>query len=282
MRNFKKWFRTIRNGVTSWDYYTDFDKAKRNLSSYEKQINQINKIIHNDDIENELKKLFIKDKKIINVLPMLLAVRSKKMFINHKSQELIYDFENVNQNIEMFMTFVENTGIVDMLKQIKGDLYDYMFGIEVGMDTNARKNRSGSAMEVIVEAHLLKLGFIRDKTYWKQFELKNFKKVFGIALPKKVRTANRRFDFVVKSKNKIFIIETNVYQGGGSKLASICDTYIQRNEIFTQLKNVKYIWITDGKGWFDEKDDLRDAFSKIPHLYNLTDLEHSQLKKILK
>lgn len=287
MRDFNKWFKTMRHGVTSWDYYTDFDKVYENLSQYQTEIQIINKIIHSDDIEKELKNILYKHPSVIKILPMIIATRKSKFFINNKigsnkSQELEFDFTETNKNIDKFMTFAKKAGIINVLKNIHGNLEDYMFGIEVGMDTNARKNRSGGAMEAIVEAHLLNMGLLKDENYWSQVTPKKFKEIANIDLSDYDIKKSLRFDFVVKNGNRIFVIETNVYQGNGSKQGSIDSSYILRNDQLNKIPNVVYIWITDGDGWQGDKEGLKYAFSKIKHLFNLNDLEHGELEKIIR
>ena len=55
-------------------------------------------------------------------------------------------------------------------------IVDYCFGIEVGMDTNARKNRIGQLMESIVENIIQKFSEKNDLEFIYQATQKKLKK----------------------------------------------------------------------------------------------------------
>ena len=114
---------------------------------------------------------------IAKVIPAL-AVRDGentkefKILIDYQNKKFVYedyDFskERVSDNdIEDYLRFVENTGLKRLIvdKKIK-NLVDYMIGVEAGLNSNARKNRSGHVMEGAIEA------FIRDVCEKKQLSL---------------------------------------------------------------------------------------------------------------
>lgn len=64
-------------------------------------------------------------------------------------QFLSFEFKSskVNENtIPLIVEFCVKTGIMHLFQEVK-DIHDYLLGVEVGMDTNARKNRSGDIFE---------------------------------------------------------------------------------------------------------------------------------------
>jgi len=87
------------------------------------------------------------------------------------------------------------------------------------------------------------------------------------------RTSSKRFDFVVKTANKVFGIETNFYTGGGSKLNETARSY---KTIALESRNIagfEFVWVTDGKGWHSARRNLKETFLVLPTLYNIRDLE---------
>ena len=90
----------------------------------------------------------------------------------------------------------------------------------------------------------------------------------------------KRFDFVVKTEDMIYVIETNFYSSGGSKLNETARSYkniaIESNNII----GLKFVWFTDGKGWESARHNLEETFDIMEHLYNLNDLENNVIKEI--
>jgi type II restriction enzyme len=91
----------------------------------------------------------------------------------------------------------------------------------------------------------------------------------------------KRFDFVIKTKVKTYLIETNFYNGGGSKLNEVARAYSDVAPKINQYENFEFVWITDGQGWLSAKNKLEEAFSIIPSVYNLSNLD-SFTQKITK
>ncbi len=179
---------------------------------------------------------------------------------------------------------MEKTGLFDLLeKHIINNLIDYVTGVETGLDSNGRKNRGGKIMEGLLENHIIKAGFINKKTYFKEMSINNIEKQFQIDLS---TLSNRdkivkRFDFVIKTENLVYGIETNFYTTGGSKLNEIARSYRNIAIESQYIKNFKFIWITDGKGWMSAQNELKKSFEIIEHIYNIHDLEKHIISKII-
>jgi type II restriction enzyme len=95
--------------------------------------------------------------------------------------------------------------------------------------------------------------------------------------------ANKTFDFAVTGKSgKLYLIETNFYSAGGSKLNETSRSYIKLNDDLNKINNIEFIWITDGVGWLTTKGNLKEAYSKIDNLLIISDLEEEKLKEIIK
>ena len=186
--------------------------------------------------------------------------------------EFIYNFDEPNQSVEQYKYFMRKTGLFDMLQNhIISNLYDYVTGVEVGLDSNGRKNRGGHQMEQLVEKFLREAGveYFTEK-YDREVEV-----MFGLDLSAITanRTSSKRFDFVVKTANKVFGIETNFYTGGGSKLNETARSYKMIAEESRNVDGFEFVWVTDGKGWLSARRNLNETFLVLPTLYNIRDLE---------
>ncbi|MGE0792875.1 MAG: type II restriction endonuclease [Candidatus Woesearchaeota archaeon] len=285
--------KNLKDSIFTWDYFVGFEKVIKNISLIEKELNLLNVLIGKSNLDKELIDLVIEYPKIRKVLPILIAIRQSKM----KDLQIIDDFEELvseskiglfdpkvelnNELKEDLIKFFDESGLKQIFqdKNIK-NVVDYCFGVEVGMDTNARKNRTGTSMESIVEAILEKfcknnkLDFISQATQKKIKEKWNF----DISLDK----TNRIFDFAVfsKTKNKLFLFETNFYGGGGSKLKSTAGEY-QYLFDFLKGQNIDLIWVTDGIGWKTTTKSLFETFLHNDYLFNIELVKQGILKEII-
>ena len=91
----------------------------------------------------------------------------------------------------------------------------------------------------------------------------------------------KRFDFVVKGKDKIYGIETNFYTSGGSKLNETARSYKTITLETKDLDYFQFVWITDGCGWHSAKNNLKETFVVLEHIYNIADLESNILEQVL-
>ena len=202
-----------------------------------------------------------------------------------------YNFKRQNYSDDDYVLFMRKTGLFDLLtNHLISNLYDYVLGVEVGLDTNARKNRTGTAMETLVESYLIKAGFVKDKNYFKQLTKSKLEENFKVDLSSiklneifktNGSSSEKRFDFVVVYGEKYYIIETNFYSTGGSKLNEVARSYKELTLEFKNLSNIEFIWITDGKGWHSAKRNLNETFDILPHLYNINDLDNNVLEKVI-
>ncbi len=290
---FEYFIETLTDSIFTWDYFVDFEKVKKNIHLIERELNLLNVLIGKTNIDQEFIDLVVDYPNIRKILPILIAIRNNKL----KDLKIIDDFEDLkseskvaifNPNIEMtseikkdLIAFFNDSGLKKKFqdKDVK-NVVDYCFGIEVGMDTNARKNRTGKAMENIVEKIIQKFSEKNNLEYIPQATQKRIKDKwnFDIELDK----TNRIFDFAVfeKSNNKIFLIETNYYGGGGSKLKSTAGEY---QYLFNFLKNqsIELIWITDGLGWKTTKKSLFETFLHNDYLLNIELVKQGILKDII-
>ena len=125
-----------------------------------------------------------------------------------------------DDEIDKIVFFAEKCGLLQILadKSVK-NLVDYAVGVEVGLDTNARKNRSGTAMENLTEVYVKAICEKHKYQYLSQATADKILQKFG----KTVSTdkADRHFDFAIDTGDMLYLLEVNYYGGGGSKLKSV-------------------------------------------------------------
>lgn len=282
-RNFEKWFSTFTDTISNHEYFVDFNKVYNNVNKYKVQLNILNSLIGVKNIKQEFKNVLNEYPKVIKCIPVLIAVRKKELKIKDGKDRIVYNFKKMTNDIDQYSYFMEKTGLFDLISNhIINNLYDYATGVETGLDSNGRKNRGGHLMENLVESYIVKAGFAKDDSYFKEMYIKNVQNRWGInlsAISNKGKT-EKRFDFVIKTKSTIYGIETNFYSSGGSKLNETARSYKQIAEESKSIKGFKFVWFTDGEGWIGARNNLEETFDVLDHIYNIKDLEEGIIKKI--
>lgn len=284
-RNFEKWLGGMKDNITSWSYYVDFARVYENVMDIKVELNILNSLIGSKDIENEFIKIVNTFPTVLKAIPILLAKREKEIQINDVEGQFNFDFRRMNYAIEDYVLFMRRSGLFDLLENhLVANLFDYVQGVEVGMDTNARKNRMGHLMENIVESFLLKADLEKDKTYFKEMKASDIEKKFHIDLGSIINEGkvSKRFDFVFLSKNgTVNAVECNFYSSQGSKLNETARSYKTIALEAKNIPNFNFVWITDGKGWLYAKHNLEETFEVMTYLFNLNDLENGAIDKII-
>ena len=285
MRDFNNWILTFSDTIASWRYYINFDKVYKNTDKLKDELNILNGLIGAIDIENEFKRIVDKFPNVLKAIPILIAKREYEIKIIDADKNYLFNFKNPNYTIDEYIKFMRNTGLFDLLKNhVIHSLVDYVMGVEVGMDTNGRKNRTGDAMEDIVEGFIQKAGFIKNVSYFKEMYIHQITEKWGIDLSAISNTGKteKRFDFVIKTADMIYGIETNFYAGGGSKLYETARSYKTLALEANTIDSFTFVWFTDGIGWNDAKNNLEETFSVLEHIYNIKDMEDNIMKEIFK
>ena len=278
-RIFTDWFRTFRQSINGYDYYANFSKIRENAKRFEIEINILNCLIGSEDIEDKFRLIMNEYPKCLKAIPILLAVRESKIYCQDENGAFDYDFVNMNQSVEQYAYFMRKTGLFDMLQHhIISNLYDYVTGVETGLDSNGRKNRGGHQMEKLVESFLEKAGV----EYYPQMYLEDIQEKWNIDLSRISAggTSTKKFDFVVKTERFIYAIETNFYTSRGSKLNETSRSYKMLSEEAREIEGFKFVWITDGGGWESAKHNLEETFNSMTHIYNIKDMEAGIFEKL--
>lgn len=278
-------------GITQWDYFVNWEKVYNNIVPFEKELNLLNVLIGKEDIEKELTNLILEYPKVINAIPLLLAIRFK----NKKEQKINILTDTTNFEYDVFdlsisipneeqakkiAIFFTKSGLGELVKDKKiKNLVDYSTGVEVGLDSNGRKNRGGHQMENLIEGYIQTVCNDLKLPYLKEATVKSIKENWNIDL--KVDKSSRRIDYVINNNGKLYFFEVNFYGGGGSKLKSTATEYVKMNE-YWNAQDIEFIWITDGAGWVNTKKPLREYFDKAEYLLNLEMLKNGIINKIIK
>ena len=282
-RNFNEWLATFRKTIATYDYYVDFKKVYKNIEKLKVELNILNTLIGSTNIENDFETIISKYPETLNCIPLLLAIRETEISAVDPHGDFKYSFKKMNHPVSQYKIFMRKTGLFDLLENhIVNNLYDYATGVEVGLDSNGRKNRGGHLMEDLVEVHIQKAGFIKEITYFKEMYIKNIQDKWNIdlsAISNKGKM-EKRFDFVVKTEKNIYLIETNFYASGGSKLNETARSYKTLSTEIDTITGATFVWFTDGLGWKSAKNNLEETFDITETIYNIKDLENNIIQKV--
>ena len=282
-RNFNEWLSKFKTSISDYTYYVDFKKIYKNIDKVKVELNILNSLIGSKNIEEEFQNILIKYPETLECIPLLLAVRSREIFVKDEINEYLFKFDKMVYSINDYIKFMRESGLFDLLQNhIINNLYDYVLGIEVGLDSNGRKNRGGHLMENLVESYIIKAGYKKDVNYFKEMYLKDIEKKWNLDLSAMSgnNVSTKRFDFVLKNDNQVYVIETNFYSSGGSKLNETARSYKMLAQESKKVEGVTFIWFTDGTGWNSARKNLEETFNELETMYNIDDLEHGILETL--
>jgi type II restriction enzyme len=285
-RNFAEWLLTFTDSIADYEYYIDFETIYKNAEIHKIELNMLNSLIGSKNIEKDFEELVNKYPNVLKCIPILLAVRQYEIIVlDRNGNKFEYDFNKMNYNIEQYTVFMKETGLFDLIQNhLINNLYDYVLGVESGLNSNARKNRGGHLMEDLVENFIQKAGFKKDETYFKEMYLQEIETKWKLDMSfiSNKNQATKRFDFVIKTNNCIYGIETNFYASNGSKLNETARSYKMIAEESKKVEGFEFVWFTDGIGWYSAKNNLKETFDTMENIYNINDMKNGIIKKILK
>lgn len=282
-RSFNDWISKFKTSISDYTYYVDFEKIYKNVDKVKVELNILNSLIGSKNIEEEFQNILIKYPETLECIPLLLAVRSREIFVKDEINEYLFKFDKMVYSIKDYIKFMRESGLFDLLQNhIINNLYDYVLGIEVGLDSNGRKNRGGHLMENLVESYIIKAGYKKDINYFKEMYLKDIEKKWNLDLSEMSghNTSTKRFDFVIKTDKQVYVIETNFYSSGGSKLNETARSYKMLAQESKKVNGVTFIWFTDGTGWISARKNLEETFNELETMYNIDDLDNGILNQL--
>ena len=261
-QQFNEFMSQLRETNATLDFYCDFPKIARNVAEIEICLNTLNYLIGKEDLRTAVEALWNRDKRVFDIMDILIATRKKddKKYIDNDGS--MHSVHSLFSSVDGVMKFIEGTGLDNVFKDKKvKNLVDYVFGVETGLDTNARKNRSGEITETLIARILRNAGI----AYREQVSSNDFPAIAAV-----LGADQKIFDFAITTNEKIYLIEVNFYSGGGSKLNEVARSYTDLAPKVNGVSGFEFVWITDGIGWHSARNKLEEAFAAIPNIYNLT------------
>lgn len=259
---FEGFMSQLKETNNTLSFFCDFDKIRRNVGEVMIDLNTLNYLVGKQDVDAAITDLWNHDSRVFEVLPILIAVRdgNKKVIDGDCVVRKLGYFLN---SLEGVKRFVRETGLGEVF--CNGDvknLVDYVFGVEAGLDSNARKNRGGDIMQNTV-GRIFSRNSIPFRAEVYASDLHGLE-VLGVD--------EKRFDFVITTSRKVYLIEVNFYNSGGSKLNEVARSYTELSPKINDTGDYEFVWITDGRGWNSARNKLGEAYRNIPHVYNLTSI----------
>jgi type II restriction enzyme len=290
-KSFENFFETLRPSLKLWDYFVNWDKVYRNTKQFEIQLNLWNYLLGKKDFDKEFQELLTLHPEIVSAVPSMIVrdgsgsqVFSVVSDISDLTKpDLVFDFSRpakTEADRKLALQFFKETGLVKLFnKDGVKNLVDYVIGVEAGLDSNGRKNRSGTSMESVVESYLKPFCIAHKLTYISQATPNAINEKWGFEVP--TYKSVRRFDFAISNGSKLVLMEVNFYGGNGSKLKATAGEYKGLCK-FLAASGFEFVWITDGKGWESTKEPLREAYEEIDYIWNLNWLTKGFLEDLFK
>lgn len=287
----ERFHETIIDTNRSYNFFVNWEKVEQHVDKYKIELSILDALIGSRNFNKDLENILKKYPEVLPVIPILIAVRDARLkvirdFSDADTDIMEYNFTERKLSeleIKVLIEFFEKTGLKNFFENLSTkSIRDYVTGVEVGMDTHARKNRSGDSMELVIKPFIERINLKHDNRYIILFQ-KNFnylQKNFGIKVSASIR--NRKADFILinADKDRVVNIEVNFYSGTGSKPQEIVDSYINRQEELKE-NGFEFIWITDGYGWKGQKNQIEKGFRKVNYLLNLHFVRKGLLEDIL-
>ena len=284
-RNFNDWIKLFRSSICDYGYYVDFEKVYGNIDSIKVELHILNSLVGSRNVEEDFSKLVAQYPQVLKCIPILLAVRGQEIYAVDGDGEFLFNFSNPNYSIEVYKMFMRKSGLFKLISErIINNLVDYVTGVEVGLDSNGRKNRGGHLMEDLVESYLRKAGLRREVDYFKEMYISDIERKWSMDLSNisNQGKAEKRFDFVVKKGETVYGIETNFYASSGSKLNETARSYKTIALEAKEIRGFAFVWFTDGKGWYSARHNLEETFDVMDNIYCIAELESGVVDRLFK
>ena len=268
----------------TYDFFVNWKKVQSNIEKFKIEIGILSTLTRSKSFEKELEAILLEYPKTAQVLPLLIAMRDARFdVLENLENASVYTFDFsqklTKNSAQKILDFVKQSGIASSLfTQIKV-LHDYLYGVEVGLDSNARKNRSGSFMENIIGQSLDEIRqSVKNVEIFPKGTFRNLATKHGLPIPHSLR--DRTPDFSIRRGNQLLSIEVNFYSGQGSKPQEIVDAYINRQR---ELKRSgwEFIWITDGNGWRKGQNQISKAIEQMDFVMNISFVKKGFLKHVI-
>src|SRR2546423_9243423 len=214
---FDKFIGTLQNYFDA-DYYVGWNKIFQRIEERRPELHLLSSVCSAQDKRKMARRVLTDYPKVVEVLPLLMACRKSVQLLDEKAegQILTYNFPKrskrlTEEEVEYYVRFLCDSRILTLLERIES-VPDYVTGVEVGMDTNGRKNRGGDcgvkAIRPSIEEALKRFPCLRSR----EEATFNFLSSQGCVLPESFRDMRWDWSFWVKDDpQRLVVMEVNHY-----------------------------------------------------------------------
>ena len=284
-KDFNIWLSTFRESIANYQYYIDFNTVYKKCDSIKVELNILNSLVGSNDIENDFETLIQRYPDVLKCIPILLAKREMDIYCMDHKGAFNYNFKQFNYPVSQYKYFMKETGLFELLsKKIIKCLVDYVMGVEVGLNSNGRKNRGGHLMEDLVESYIQKAGYVKGVTYFKEMYISDLEAKTGLDLSSlsNAGKTEKRFDYVILTPNCTYACECNFYASNGSKLNETARSYKMLSQEANTIDGFTFVWFTDGVGWKSARGNLRETFEVMDTIYSIDDMENGIMNTLFR
>ncbi len=277
-RDFDKWLSGFQESIANYGYYVDFSKVNRNMAKAKQKLSVLNQLVGSKHPREDMLWILANNPEVKEYIPLLIAVRDSSISVAENGRSKSIEFGKKSSSDLEIVELMDKTGLLDFIATRITNVVDYMSGVEVGLDSNGRKNRGGHLMEDLVYEYIRKTGV----ECYKEMTISAIRSMWNVDLSSIDNSGKteKRFDFVVKTKDMVYGIETNFYASGGSKLNETARSYKMIAEESRDIRGFTFVWVTDGIGWNSARNNLLETFQVLPTLYNINDLNNGALERL--
>ena len=253
----------------SFEYFVDWDRVLQNFNRFRSYLEDLDEVCgarNLNEARERLRSVLGERPEVVEVIPSLIAERTRDgviRVVDYEGSLRVFNFRRRSlqpHEIEEIVDFCDRTGLLRNLLKVR-DLGSYLLGVEVGLDTNARKGRSGRIFESMV-LRALRRYLPKSIRIHEQDPSFSLYEVLG------KRGRGKRHDFVLYISGKPrYIIEANFFNVTGSKPISIAESYISLAEKASEMGKI-FVWITDGPAWRGMREPIERAMKEIDFIVN--------------
>lgn len=264
----KEFFETLTPGVIPRNQFVDWEKIRDKCKEYEEAVEYF------AGLQNRSLAQIVRDFRdtLLSADNPLQLLKAAFELLGHTGDIYVSDKDNLTLKIaaqeieagknkeetaEYCAKLITDLGIKNVTDL--NDIESAFLGIQVGLESNRRKNVGGVAFHEwarkILESTCGLLG--------QRYALKS-----EVRIPYHGGGNSKSVDFAILYDGKVRIgIEVNFYTTTGSKPTEIKRAYENVNRELSNV-GVELVWITDGAGYLKMRKSLAEAFEKHPNTYN--------------
>ncbi len=264
-----------------WEYFTCHNSVHKRIDVFSELINYIGTVSTKEEFDLRFLEATNLNPKMIEATPLFTAVSDLKISVIEEGIEKTFDFKSIT-NTEC-LEFLDKVDFYKIFDSGEISLPSYFLGVAVGLDSNGRKNRGGKLMENFVKQKFLESNWTPGTQWMEQVKTSKIDELFNIDFVKTGSSVkDKQLDFVLVTKEHIYLIETNFFNSGGSKINSMLSRFKNMGENInvdynSSTHQIHFLWITDGKKLTTDLGGLTDAYNNIELIMNIKNLEDNSL-----